>query len=343
MASFQKMKTGGWRAQIDRRGVRASQVFETKAKATAWAGEIEAAILNGTYKAPGSEPTTAEEMTIGDLFERFATKVSPKRHKPRWEQNRINAFVRDHPALAATRLSECTPALFADWRDERVKQVKTSTVTRDLGFFSVIFTTARDEWGLIAESPLSKVRRPKEPKPRDRRISEDEISRLLFALGYGEREFSTVSSRVAAAFLFAIETAARAGEVVGLTWDRVSLAHRSIHLAETKMGFSRDVALSPRAVSILQSLAPLRDKTNKADSVFKVTSSQVDALFRKARDKCKNIDLHFHDTRHEGITRLAKKLQVLDLARMVGIRDLSILMVYYNPTATEIAERLAAD
>ena len=55
-----------------------------------------------------------------------------------------------------------------------------------------------------------------------------------------------------------------------------------------------------------------------------------------------NTHLHFHDTRHEGITRLAKKLEVLDLARMVGIRDLSILMVYYKPTATEIAERLAA-
>lgn len=342
MASFQKMKTG-WRAQIDRRGVRASQVLDTKAKAVAWAGEVEAAIMNGTYRAPGAEPTTAAEMTVGDLFTRFAEKVSPKRHKPRWEQNRINAFIRDHPALAGTRLSECTPALFADWRDERVKQVKTSTVTRDMGFFSVIFTTARDEWGLIEKSPLTKVRRPKDPKPRDRRISEDEISRLLFALGYGEKEFSTVSSRVGAAFLFAIETAARAGEVVGLTWDRVSLAHRSIHLAETKMGFSRDVALSPRAVKILQSLATLRDKTNKADPVFKVTSSQVDALFRKARDKCKIAELHFHDTRHEGITRLAKKLPVLDLARMVGIRDLSILMVYYNPTATEIAERLAAD
>ncbi|OMR93357.1 tyrosine-type recombinase/integrase [Burkholderia pseudomallei] len=342
MASFQKVKAG-WRAQVMRRGVRASHVFDTKAKAVKWAGETEAAIIDGKYRAPGAEPATADEMTVGDLFQRFATKVSPTRHKPRWEQNRINAFIRDYPALAATRLSECKPALFADWRDERIKEVQTSTVTRDMGFFSVIFTKARDEWGLIDKSPLTKVRRPKDPKPRDRRISEDEISRLLFALGYGEKDYSTVSSRVGAAFLFAIETAARAGEVVGLTWDRVSFAHRSMHLAETKMGFSRDVALSPRAMKILQSLAPLRDKENKADPVFKVTSSQVDALFRKARDKCKIAGLHFHDTRHEGITRLAKKLPVLDLARMVGIRDLSILMVYYNPTATEIAERLAAD
>jgi integrase len=39
-------------------------------------------------------------------------------------------------------------------------------------------------------------------------------------------------------------------------------------------------------------------------------------------------DLTFHDTRHEAISRLAKKLQVLGLARMVGHRDLRMLQIY---------------
>ena len=51
-------------------------------------------------------------------------------------------------------------------------------------------------------------------------------------------------------------------------------------------------------------------------------------------------NLTFHDTRHEGLTRLARKLDVLDLARMVGHRDPRSLMIYYNATATEIAGRL---
>ena len=50
--------------------------------------------------------------------------------------------------------------------------------------------------------------------------------------------------------------------------------------------------------------------------------------------------MHFHDSRHEAITRLAKKLNVLDLARMTGIRDLKILNVYYNETAESMAARL---
>ncbi|MEN8330573.1 site-specific integrase, partial [Acinetobacter baumannii] len=39
-------------------------------------------------------------------------------------------------------------------------------------------------------------------------------------------------------------------------------------------------------------------------------------------------------------TRLARKLEVLDLARMIGHKDLRSLMVYYNATASEIATRL---
>ena len=50
--------------------------------------------------------------------------------------------------------------------------------------------------------------------------------------------------------------------------------------------------------------------------------------------------LHFHDTRHEAITRLAKRLDVLELARVVGHRDPRSLMIYYNETAEQLAKKL---
>jgi integrase len=51
-------------------------------------------------------------------------------------------------------------------------------------------------------------------------------------------------------------------------------------------------------------------------------------------------NLHFHDTRHEAITRLANNVDVLDLARIVGHKDLSMLMVYYNKSTSDIAKKL---
>ena len=51
-------------------------------------------------------------------------------------------------------------------------------------------------------------------------------------------------------------------------------------------------------------------------------------------------DLHFHDSRHTAITRLAGKLDVLALARMVGHKDLRMLQIYYNESAEDMAKRL---
>lgn len=51
-------------------------------------------------------------------------------------------------------------------------------------------------------------------------------------------------------------------------------------------------------------------------------------------------DLHFHDTRHTAITRLAKIFNVLELARIVGHRDLRNLQIYFNMTAEDMAKKL---
>jgi len=46
------------------------------------------------------------------------------------------------------------------------------------------------------------------------------------------------------------------------------------------------------------------------------------------------------DHTHFLLTRLAQKMDVLPLARMIGHTDLRQLMVYYNQTATELAKLL---
>jgi integrase len=152
---------------------------------------------------------------------------------------------------------------------------------------------------------------------------------ILHTTGYIDCP-NTISSRVGAAFLFAIETAMRAGEIVDITPDRVNMEKRTVELPLTKNGSSRKVPLSTKALEIVQ----------KVGCDFGVTSRQLDSNFRKARDMCGIDNLHFHDSRHQAITNLAKKIEVLDLARITGIKDLKILLVYYNETAESIAKKL---
>jgi integrase len=137
--------------------------------------------------------------------------------------------------------------------------------------------------------------------------------------------------RTGLAFLFALETAMRAGEITGLTPEHIHLPERFAHLPHTKNGEARDVPLSSRAVEILEALP---------GHVFNLPGATRDVMFRRARDAAQIPNLHFHDSRAEAIWRLSKKLDVLQLARVVGQRDLKSLMLYYNESATDLARQL---
>jgi len=329
MPSFRKVGAN-WRAEVTRDGIRKSRVFPTKARAMAWAVDTEREIEDG--KA-GKIP----DKSFGDLLGRYRDEVSVHKRGERWESMRLNMIIRDD-ALAQVRLASLDSTDIAAWRDRRLRTVSAASVRREWNLLSHACSVAVTEWRWLKANPLKEVKRPAPTPPRDRRISDGEITRLLFALGYDyEAPPATQTARVGAALLFALETALRAGELVGLMWPQVDRERRVARLLRTKNGTQRSVPLSPEALRLLEQLAPV----TKDGPVFGISSTQtLDALFRKAKGRAMIADLHFHDTRHEAITRLAKKLDVLALARTVGHRDLRQLMVYYNESAEDLAGRL---
>jgi integrase len=59
------------------------------------------------------------------------------------------------------------------------------------------------------------------------------------------------------------------------------------------------------------------------------------------RDTAKVEGLTFHDSRGAAATKLSKKLDPLELAKMLGHSDLSMLIrVYYRESAESIAQKL---
>jgi integrase len=76
-----------------------------------------------------------------------------------------------------------------------------------------------------------------------------------------------------------------------------------------------------------------------SEELFGMNESQLDYKFREIRDEAK-LDFNFHMTRHLAVTRLAKKLQILDLAEMTGHKKLNELMTYYKPESDSIASQL---
>lgn len=331
MATLEKREQG-WRVKIRKGGVSQSATFRTKAEASAWAAKVESDIAAGKI---GKTPNK----TFGELLQKYSDEISATKRGARWEQLRIALYLREYPGLCNTKLADLGPDTFAAWRDERLKSVSALSVIREWAILQHACSVAVKEWRWLQANPLLLVKRPAATPPRSRRPTQDETNRIIFACGYSDEvPPATAQARVAAAWLFAIETAMRAAELCGLTDGDVDFKTRLAYLPKTKNGHPRHVPLSKEAIRLLRHV---RTATEGSETIFDISPAILDALFRKAKERALIDELHFHDSRREALTRLAKKVDVMTLAKISGHRDLRILQnTYYAPDMSEVAREL---
>lgn len=320
----------GWRVQVRRKGHKPlSETFPLRKQAEAWGAQREAEIVQGRL---GILP----KHTLGEALEKFRKEKAPKRRGGRWEHNRLLLLERD--AVASVGLASLNSSHLSDLRDRelarlhRGKPIQGTTVRRIFSLLASVFKACR-EWKWMAHNPFQDFERPPPKRGRRRGVRQTEIDALVAALGFEEAPPHTLSQQIAIEFLLEIETAMRDGEMLTLEWTQVFPKH--VHLEKSKNGDERDVALSPRARQLLdymRGIDPLR--------VFTVPAGTRDALFREARVRAGLKGFTFHDGRSEGLSRLAKKLEILELARMVGHRDLNSLLIYYQDSAEDLADKL---
>jgi integrase len=324
-----------WRAQIRRKGHDTiARTFDTKADAEAWAEREEARLLAGVSVAQIRAMPSG--VTVAALFARYAKEISPAKGGCRWEQIRLARLARDFDGIQATGLDG--PAM-AEWRDRRLKQVSAASVNRELALIGSVYTRAIKEWRLpLAANPVHQIMRPELPRPRTRRVSDAERATIIRYLGWdGKSEPKDIRQRIAWGFCLALETMMRQGEILRLTWQHVHLDRKFCHLPETKNGDARNVPLSSAAIALF-GLLPRGPDTAR---VLPVNAGTFGIMFREAVTDAEIVDLHFHDTRREALTRASKKLSnVAELARASGHRELRSLMIYFQPDATDLADKL---
>ena len=304
-------------------GRRRSATFDTKRQAQAWVAEM---VTKGTGVAIATG-------TLRELSSRYKSEVSETKRGAHWEVIRLDMYAREYADLFDRKLTTIQREDIEQVIKDRLKQVKPSTVNRDLNLISNVFKYGR-RWRMMSHDPMTDIKRPKDPPPRDRRVSEAEEAMLLQAMSYSDdMPVSSQRQKVAIAFLIALETAMRQGEIAKTKWSDVHIDERYIFLPHTitKTAVSRNVPLSARAIELIGRLD--HDK----ETMLGVSAGVVSTMFRAAVANCGIDNLTFHDARHEATTRLAGKLQVLDLARVTGHRDIKQLMTYYNKDARELA------
>jgi integrase len=273
--------------------------------------------------------TEAQQTTLHELLERYRREVTASKRGKTQEEYRLKVIQRE--PLARYAVASITSTLIATYRDERLKTVAGSTVAKELTLLSHAFSVAIREWGFgLHFNPVSRVRKPSDPPARDRVLSDEERDALLTACAGSRNPW------IRPVVIFALETAARRGEILSLKWADVHLGTATAKV-DGKTG-PRVVPLSPPCIAMLKGLP-----RSLNGQVFPVTVDALKQAYERAVNRAELQDFTFHDLRHDALTRLAKRgFSVLELRAISGHTTANMLQRYVSIDAGDLARKLAA-
>ncbi len=177
--------------------------------------------------------------------------------------------------------------------------------------------------------------------PRDRRLAPREEMLLRDRLARVEKhgEWMLILD-------LALETAARQQELVLATWSEFDLQAGvwTMPKEHTKAKKSRVMPLSRKAMELLREHAIKNRHPEPHERVFMFLqdTGTVSAVFRKMVRQAGIEDFHFHDLRHEAISRIVlyrRQMTIYEIMKMVGHSSLEMLNRYANLRGDELSAR----
>lgn len=280
----------------------------------------------------------AAAVTLAQGLQNYLRTVSILKKGYEQERYRITQLCRSF--LGRKLVHEITSVDIATYRDKRLqsinkktgKTISNATVRLEMSLLSNFFDLARIEWGYTKRpNPCADVRKPKIPPGRDRRLTAREERRILrYAHEHKNKELYSI-------IVLALSTAMRQGEILTLRWEHINFKTRVAHLPETKNGTKRDIPLSTKAREAL-----MRLEVKTAGPVFTYSKHGFKSTWRFMVKRLGIEDLHFHDLRHEAVSRLFElgTLDMMEIAAISGHRSLAMLKRYTHLKANRLVNKL---
>lgn len=322
-----RKRLGKWQVQIRRNGFQpVSRSFLQRSDAERWARQSELELDRCGLMA---DVRDLKGIKLKDLLDRYLRTITPSKRSAPIERCRIGVILRHD--VAEMEVLRLTAAHFASYRDDRLKNVTGETVRKDLKLLNHLFAIAKRDWGLkLPGNPLAEVTKPPPSRPRTRRLDSAEAQRLFLALSKTQNDLLGPMIR------FALETGMRRGEILRMRWSHIDHEKRLLRVPETKNGFERTVPLSTAACAVLKEL-----KGCASERVFPTTATAIRQAWVRLTRRAGLVDLHFHDLRHEAISRIFEKgLNVPQVALISGHRDPRMLFRYTHLRPEDLVEKL---
>jgi integrase len=329
MATFLK-RGDKYFVQIRRKGFpTACRSFHLKADAEEWARHMETKADRGDMPVPIK---VLDGYKVRDIIVRYLNEVTVKKRSAATERYFLNAFLRT--SVANLTLAQINASHFSTYREKRLKEIKPATLNRQLSVIRHAFEIAMHEWDIpLRENPLIKFKRLRVNDARNRRMEAEEWEAIKVAASVCRNPF------IMPLIKLALETAMRRGELLALQWQHLDFKSRTLFIPHTKNGHSRTIPMTSEAINVLHEIQAM--KADKKLVFSGLTGNAADHVWNRIMLRARIENLHFHDLRHEAITRFFERgLSVPEVALISGHRDFRMLFRYTHLKAEDIAEKL---
>jgi integrase len=336
MTTFTRLKSGSWRAQVRRKGRYVSETFLRREDARQWATDAERQIDRGATPAPSR---IAKLKTFGGLIDLHIADLTEVGKTIGRSKSATLAMLKRE--LGKKNLAELDRDRLIKFGRQRAQQgAGPVTVGMDIGAIKLVLSHAAAVHGVavqvepvdLARIALTRLGLIGKSNERDRRPTEEELTRLFAAFDSNDR-LTIPMSRIVK---FAIATAMRQEEICRIAWGDLNVRTKMQLIRDRKDPREKkgnDQRIPLLAVSGYDAMTLIEEQRsirgNEDDRIFPYNHRSAGTAFRRECQSLEIEDLHFHDLRHEGTSRLFEAgFRIEQVALVTGHKDWKMLRRY---------------
>ncbi|MFV1941099.1 tyrosine-type recombinase/integrase [Pseudomonas luteola] len=308
-----------------------SQTFDRKTTAQAWLKKRETEMAEpGAIAKANRKGVTVREMIVRYLDEY-------EKIRPLGKTKRATLKAIGDTWLGDLEDTEVTSQRLVEYANERMQKdgIQPQTVGNDLAHLGAVLSVARPAWGYEidpmampdARRVLRKMGAVSKSKERSRRPTLDELDLLLsYFVEMQDRRKQQIN--MVKIIGFALFSTRRQEEITRISWDKLDESRQAALITDMKnpgQKHGNDVwcHIPDEAWAILQSMPRV------APEPFPYNARSVSASFTRACHFLEIDDLHFHDLRHDGVSRLFEMgWDIPRVASVSGHRDWNSMRRY---------------
>jgi integrase len=334
VATFSRLKSGSWRVQVRRKGKYVNNTFLRLKDAEEWSLETERRIDRG-------EPTSGsrDARTFGDIVRLHRADLQEV--GKRIGRSKTASLVFLERRLGRLKLPELDRERLIQFGKERAREgAGPVTLGMDLGYIKTIASHAAAVHGIVismegislARIALTRLGLVGKGDERDRRPTREELDRLVAAFDANPLQQIPLGRIIR----FAIATAMRQDEICRVEWADFDRQNKMLLIRDRKdprRKNGNDQRIPLLDVSGYDACAIIEEQCTPSDGttgrIFPYNGRSVGTAFRRQCRILRIDDLHFHDLRHEGTSRLFEAgFSIEQVALVTGHKDWKMLRRY---------------